>query len=264
MKTISRYLRFIRPFAEVEAYFSKPATFREFLSDLYCDFDVEFGAVFVGVHVCVFGFGIKLAVTDPLDFSIRLEAPCSDICFEFGLRKDWKADELFSEADKRRDEFTKYVDSLSVGDTIDRVWFDSDYERKQRISKVRREFNRKFWNSSRDDDIDIGNSVFIVFREDGVYVEVRPENPQSFDEVLRGLSDGEIDTLNNAADKIFPKAKTVFAGSDVAPAVGDVVATVATAPAIVVEIPMAEMTVSDIGRAMRKHAAEHTDLNTRC
>lgn len=186
MKTFERYIRCVRPGIEAEGYFNKPKTIREFLTDLfYFDFDVEVGLFYASLHVAVFGFGFKVAIEDPLVVSIRLDAPCCDVRLDAGLRHDWERADLFREADEKRDEFKKYLDTLGVGATIDRAWFESEHERKARIRKVRRDFSRKFWTASPDGDIDIGNSVFIVFKEDGVYAEVRPENPVPFDIGIR-------------------------------------------------------------------------------
>lgn len=186
MRAMSRYLSCVRPGVEFEAYFAKPKGFQAFLSDFtYCTFDVEFGAFYASVQVALFGFGFKLAVNDPLVLSIRLDAPCADVRLDAGLRFDWEKDVVLQEADDKRERFQKVVAaSEAQGITIDAAEWESEDARKQRIRQVRRAFSTQFWKASPDDDIAIGNAVFLVFKEDGVYCEVRPENPQPVVEAM--------------------------------------------------------------------------------
>ena len=179
---MTRYLSNVRPGIEVGGYFNRPKNLQAFLSNLlYFDFAVEFGTFWASLHVCAFGFGFKVAVNGPLEVTVCLEVPCADVRVEAGLRFDWERDDVLRAADEKRERLQKACAAAELaGQTIDAADWESDDARKQRAYDVRRDFHKKFWDAAPDGDIDIGNEMFLVFTENGVYVDMRPELPVAF------------------------------------------------------------------------------------
>lgn len=227
MKTFESYTRALRPCVAVEGYFARPKSLLDFLSTLsYFDFDVEFGAFYASLNIAVFSFGFKIAFNDPLMFKVALHGAGGDITLDFGIEQDWEKEEVLRFADEKRERFLEACAAAELaGSTIDAADWESKDSLKERIRATRREFSNKFWKTMPDDAIDIGNSMWLVFKPEGVFVECRPE--EALDAwMLRTLGDKKVEataslggagmfsppldeadaeTLQRAIDKIFPR-----------------------------------------------------------
>lgn len=168
MNTITRYLRFIRPFFEFDSYWQKPCNVADFIGTLlYCNFDVAFCGTSLSVGLTLFSFGFNLSVEEPFTVQVRLKALCGDVCVGTGLHTDWKAQDLFNEADEKRERFAAACAVAELtGISIDTAYWESEDSRKERIHKIRSDFRHSLWKSE-NEEIPLGNEMWLVFEEDG-------------------------------------------------------------------------------------------------
>ena len=207
-------LRFIRPFASAESVFNKPTGVLDFL-DTLMEFGagVSFGTWYAEINLTIFSVNLRLCLNNPLSLGVNFGVAGSWVYLGFGLEQDDDAARLFKEAEAKRARFVTAVQMCKPGQTVDAADFEREEARAERKKKV---IQRTFWNRNRgdSDDIPLGNETWLVFKPEGVFVEVRPVEDEgaSYSEIFRGLSEEALAAGTAAATKLTAVVGVSHAG----------------------------------------------------